>query len=181
MIGYRHADPRYPFLWEGVGQSAARWHDEGEGPVHYLATTPDAAWAEFLRHEEITEPADIATIRRSMWAVEVPGGLARVDLPLRVLRGGGSSYPACRREAQRLRTTGAPGFRAPSAAVLPTTGSGHRVDFGLRPGGRREEEVIVLFGRRPDLVGWAACAIGRPREDLLHRVRHLRQTVRSVP
>jgi hypothetical protein len=32
--------------------------------------------------------------------------------------------------------------------------------------------VIALFGRRPDLVGWAAAAEGRPRGDLLPRVRH---------
>jgi hypothetical protein len=149
--------------------------------VQYLATTPDAAWAEFLRHEEITEPADLATIRRSMWAVEIPDTLPEAHLPLGVLRGGERSYAACRREARRLRAAGAPGFRAPSAAVLTTTVSGHQVDHGLRPGRRRDEEVIVLFGRRPDLVGWAACAVGQPREDLLRRVRHIRRPVRSVP
>jgi hypothetical protein len=30
-----------------------------------------------------------------------------------------------------------------------------------------------LFGPRPDLVGWAATAEGRPREELLDQVRHL--------
>lgn len=182
MIGYRHADPRYPFLWESGLQPAARWHDHGEGPVHYLASTPDAAWAEFLRHEEITDPVDVATIRRAMWAVEIPDApLPRARLPLRVLRGDAASYPACRLEARRLRLAGAPGLRAPSAAVVSTTGSGHRVDDGLRPGPTRDEEAIVLFGPRPDLVGWAACDVGRPREDLLRRVRHLRRPVRSVP
>lgn len=181
MIGYRHADPRYPFLWETSAQPAARWHDQGDGPVQYLASTPDAAWAEFLRHEEITDPADIATIRRAMWAVEVPGDpLSRPRLPLRVLRGDETSYDACRREARRLRLAGASGFRARSAAIVSTTGSGHRVDDGLRPGPTRDEEVIVLFGPRPDLVGWAACAVGHPREDLLRRVRHLRPPARPA-
>ena len=40
MIGYRHSDPRYPFLWEDNAQPAARWHGDGQGPVHYLADTP---------------------------------------------------------------------------------------------------------------------------------------------
>jgi hypothetical protein len=182
LIGYRHADPRYPFLWETDRQPAARWHDTGEGPVHYLASTPDAAWAELLRHEEITDPVDIATIRRAIWAVEVPDDpLPEARLPLRILRGDEDSYEACRREARRLRVAGVPGFRARSAAVVSTAGSGHRVDDGLRPGPAREEEAIVLFGPRPDLVGWAACAVGHPREDLLRRVRHLRGPVRPVP
>jgi hypothetical protein len=181
VIGYRHADPRYPFLWESTEQPPARWHDEGEGPVHYLATTPDAAWAELLRHEEITDPADLETIRRAMWTVDVPHAtLPEARLPLRVLRGDERSYAQCRREARRLREAGAPGLRARSAAVLSTTGSGHRVDDGLRPGPRRDEEVIVLFGRRPDLVGWAACAVGRPRDDLLPRVRHIRRPFRPA-
>lgn len=182
MIGYRHADPRYPFLWETRRQPAGRWHDMGDGPVHYLASTPDAAWAELLRHEEVTDPEDVATIRRAMWVVEVPDDtLPAARLPLRVLRGDEASYEACRREARRLRSTGAPGLRAPSAAVVSTTGSGHRVEDGLRTGPRRPEETMVLFGPRPDLIGWAACQVGQPRADILRRVRHLRRPVRSVP
>ncbi|MDP2388975.1 MAG: hypothetical protein Q8N52_01505, partial [Acidobacteriota bacterium] len=71
MIGFRQADPRYPFLWSDSGQPAARWHADGEGPAHYFADTPDGAWAELLRHEEIHDPADVATFRRALWAVEL--------------------------------------------------------------------------------------------------------------
>ena len=74
MIGYRHADARYPFLWEGFNQPAARWHAFSEGPAHYFADSPDGAWAEFLRHEEITDPADLATIRRALWVADLGGG-----------------------------------------------------------------------------------------------------------
>ena len=55
MIVYRHADARFPFLWESADQPPARWHGSGEGPVQYFADTPDGAWAEFVRHEGITE------------------------------------------------------------------------------------------------------------------------------
>ena len=53
MILFRHADPRFPFLWETADQPGARWHGDREGPAHYFADTPDGAWAEFLRLEEI--------------------------------------------------------------------------------------------------------------------------------
>lgn len=175
MIGFRHTDPRFPFLWEDPAQPPARWHGEGEGPVHYFATTPDAAWAEFLRHEEISDPEDVATVRRGLWAVELPDEpLPQPLLGGRTVTGGLRSYARCRREARRLRDGGAAGLDAPSAAVLPRTPSGFRVEAGLRPAEPRDERVIVLFGRRTDLVGWASCAPGRPRDDLLARVRPLR-------
>ena len=173
MIVFRHADPRYPFLWETADQPAARWHGEGEGPVGYFSDTADAAWAEFLRHEEIRDTEDLAGVERSMWAIEVDAlPQAEPKLPRPTLLGAESSYAACRAEARRLRERGATGLVAPCAAVDSRTASGLRTDGGLKPGGRRRERTIVLFGRRPDLVGWAACAEGRPQDDLLGRVRH---------
>jgi hypothetical protein len=47
------------------------------------------------------------------------------------------------------------------------------VDPGLQPGRPRQERTVVLFGPRPDLVGWATCSTGRPRDDLLPRVNPL--------
>ena len=72
MIVFQHADPRFAFLWESTTHPAAGWHDAGEGPAHYFSETPDGAWAEFIRHEEITDAADIETISRSLWAIELP-------------------------------------------------------------------------------------------------------------
>jgi hypothetical protein len=175
MIVFRHVDPRFPFLWETAGQPPARWHAAGEGPVHYFSSTPDAAWAEFIRHEEITDATDLEGVERSMWAVELPQPVhARPRLARSAMTGGIESYPSCRAEAARLRAAGQRGFTAPSAAVDPATPSGWRTDRGLRRASRRTESVVVLFDPRPDLVGWAACAEGRPRSDLLARVRHLR-------
>lgn len=175
MIGYRHVDRRFPFLWEDSSQPPARWHGEGEGPAHYFADTPDGAWAEFLRHEEIRDVQDLLTVRRSLWAVDLPEeSLPSPDLPEPILTGGLGTYRACRAEARRLRDQGAGGLRTACAALLNGTASGWRVQAGLQPGPARDERVVVLFGRRPDLVGWAACDEGRPREDLLERVRHLR-------
>lgn len=89
MIGFRQADPRYPFLWSDASQPAARWHGDGEGPAHYFADTPDGAWAELLRHEEIHDPADVATFRRALWAVEL--GDEPVSAPSPALVPGGAA------------------------------------------------------------------------------------------
>ncbi len=174
MIVFRHTDPRFPFLWEGDGQPAGRWNRDGEGTVNSFADTPEGAWAELLRHEEIAEPDDVVEIRRSMWSVEI-GELpnARPSLPRSTLTGGARSYPACRRETDRLRERGAPGLAAPSAALLPGGAHGWRVDGGMRRGPRRDGRVVVLFGARPDLVGWEAVHEGCPSVELLGRVRPL--------
>ncbi len=174
MIVFRHADPRFPFLWESAEQPPARWHGRGEGPVHYLAETPDGAWAEFLRHEGISDPADPPGIARSLWAFELSNPpRARPRLTSTTLFGDVSTYGACQDEARRIRARGGKGLVAPSAALDPASSSGFTTRAGLRPGPRRTERVFVLFGPRPDLVGWSACLEGRPRDDLLPRVRHL--------
>jgi hypothetical protein len=141
--------------------------------VNTFADTPEGAWAELLRHEEITDPRDVAEIRRSLWAVEV-GDLpaARPRLPRPTMTGGPRSYPACRREASRLRKRGDRGFTVPSAALVPGGAHGWRVAGGLHPGPRRDGRVLVLFGARPDVVGWEAVYEGRPSDELLSRVRH---------
>ena len=173
MIVFRHADPTFPFLLEDAGQPPARWHGDGEGPVHYFTDTPDGAWAEFLRHEEIKDPRDLATVRRAIWAVELPDEPAEhPHLPDDTFLGGTPTYPDCQAEARRLRGLGAKRLVAPSAALSGGGAGGHRVDGGLRPAPPRDGKVIVLFGRRPDLAGWAAASEGRPRDDLLPRVRH---------
>jgi hypothetical protein len=174
VICYRHADSRLPFLIETAAQPAARWHDEGEGPVQYLSDTPDGAWAEFLRHEEITEAEDVAHVQRALWAVDVPDDDYKAPkLPPRVLTGGRETYQACREEARRIRARGAPGIIAPSAGLLDGEARGWRVDGGLVPAPGRDGRTVVLFGRRPHLIGWAATAEGKPREDLLPVVRRL--------
>jgi hypothetical protein len=176
MILYRHADPRFPFLWESSEQPPARWHDSDEGPVHYFADTPDGAWAEFLRHEGITSEDELENIRRVLWAVEVSDALQaeRPDLPNKVMRGGIDSYGPCRQEARRLRDLGVLALKAPSAALVIGGARGWKVDGGLQPAGARDGVVIVLFGTRPDLTGWVAATAGRPVADLLAHVRHLK-------
>ncbi len=175
MIVYRHADPRFPFLWESADQPPARWHGPGEGPVQYFADTPDGAWAEFVRHEGVTQEAELVNVRRALWAIELPDELP-TDAPRlsqQVLTGGVSTYEACQKEARRLRAKGTNALRAPSAALLPGGARGWKVGGGLEPAAERDGSVLAVFGPQPDLVGWTAAFAGRPRSDLLTRVRYL--------
>ena len=174
MIAYRHASPVRPFLWERASQPGSRWHAQGEGPVQYLSDTPDGAWAEYLRRYDIRDPSALQAMRRTLWAVDIGAQeLATPRLPLDVLTGGRETWETCRREARRLRAAGATGLRARSAALEPGMARGLRVEGGrLVPGEARSGDTIVLFGPRPDLVGWRAAYLGRPGEDLLEAVRY---------
>lgn len=174
MILFRSVDARFPFLWESADQPPGRWQGEGEGPTHYLADTPDGAWAEFLRHEGITEPHDVLEIRRSMWTVEAPDEtLARPLLPDRTLTGGLETYARCQREARQLRADGARGLLVTSAALKRGTVGGWRIEAGMKRATHRDGHVVALFGRRPDLRGWLAAENGHPQPSLLAAVRYL--------
>lgn len=175
MIAFRQVDARYPFLWEDARQPAGRWHATGDGPAHYFADTPDGAWAEFLRHEEITDPRELVTIRRQMWAVEIGDAPAmRVELPDDTLTGGRDTYPACQRAAAALRRDGATRLVARSAALVPGGARAIRVANGERVAAPRDGQTIVIFGAPDDLVGWIAADAGLPPADLLDRVHHYR-------
>ncbi|MBA2631255.1 MAG: RES domain-containing protein [Thermoleophilaceae bacterium] len=144
--------------------------------MQYLASTPDGAWAEFLRREEITDPADLDGVERALWAVEVNEErevLAEPQLADRVLTGGLDSYSACRHEARRLREEGVTALSAPSAAVVAGGARGQRVAGGLTEADDVDGRVLALFGSRPEARGWACCSPGRPQERLLPLVRPL--------
>jgi hypothetical protein len=175
VIWFRHADRRYPFLWETADQPPARWHGPGDGPVQYLSSTPDGAWAEFLRHEDIRDEADLQGIDRSLWAVEVDEALERLVAPVleqAALTGDESSYPACRAEARRLLSLGASGLRSSSAALRRGCARGERVTGGLVEAPDADGESLVLFGPRPAVRGWRCAELGRPNSRLLRLVRH---------
>ena len=136
MIAFRQVDARYPFLWEDASQPAGRWHGDGEGPAHYFADTPDGAWAEFLRHEEIDDPADLKTIRRQIWAVEIGDPAARGRSISR--RTSSLAAPTPTRGVSNGREPCEPGasnrLAAPSAALMPGGARPLRVRDGVQPG-----------------------------------------------
>jgi RES domain-containing protein len=175
MIAFRQVDARYPFLWEDDRQPAGRWHADGAGPAHYFSDTPDGAWAEFLRHEEITDARDLPTVRRQLWAVDIGDAPAeRVDLPIDVLTGGPETYARCQRKAASMRARGITRLEAPSAALVAGAARGMRVERGVVPAAPRDGAVIVLFGSPGALVGWIGADAASPAADLLDRVHHFK-------
>jgi len=163
LIVFRNCDPRYPFLWEDRAQPAARWHAAGDGPAQY-----------FIRHEEITDLADLAMIRRAIWAADID--IADCQPPALLasqLIGDETTYPACQREAANMRRAGVRGVIAPSAALKPGEAAGYVVDGGQRGGAARDGRVFVLFGSRPDVTGWLVAADARPPARLLDQTRPL--------
>ena len=174
-LGFRHCDPRFGFLWTTPAQPAARWHGHGEGPANYFADTPSGAWAEFLRHEGIVDPEDLAGVRRSLWAVELPGGpYATPNLPASQANGGLSTYDACQAEARRLRAAGAKRLQARSAALVAGGARGWQSQgSGIEPSPTpRDGVVLVLFGALK-AVGWPTVEAGTPPASVLSLVRPL--------
>jgi hypothetical protein len=172
-LGFRHCDHRLPFLWQSDAQPAARWHGDNEGPANYFADTPVGAWAEFLRHEEITDPADLAGVRRSLWVVELPtDGYASPKLSTRTMTGGLLSYAACQVEARRLRRAGAQRLEAPAAALKAGTARGWTaLPDQAAAATPRDGRVWVLFGPC-SAVGWPAAVASAPPAEVLPLVRH---------
>lgn len=171
--GYRHCDPRFPFLWQSAAQPAARWHGENEGPANCFADTPSGAWAEFLRHEGITSEADLAGVQRDLWAVEIPDApAAEPVLDDRLLFGDESTYPACQAAARKLRAAGATRLLVRGAALLPSEARGWTASGTLqRATPLRDGLVWVQYGPCP-FVGWLVVSAGSPPALVLSLVRH---------
>jgi hypothetical protein len=176
LLVFRHCDPRFPFLWQRAEQPPARWHGAGEGPANYFADTPSGAWAEFLRHEGITDTADLAGVNRALWAVELPdaplGTAATPDLPEATLFGDEDSYPACQAAARTLRTAGTTRLVVRGAALLPGQARGWHADTPLRRATpARDGHVFVHFGPC-DFEAWPVARAGSPPAEVLPLVRH---------
>jgi hypothetical protein len=173
-LGFRHCDPRFPFLWQVAAQPSARWHADGEGPANYFADTPVGAWAEFLRHEGIEDAEDLAGVRRSLWAAEMPTtAFVTPALADDVLFGNESSYPACQGEARRLRAAGATQIEVRGAALHPGAAAGWTANPSIAPAKPgRDGLVWVLFGACR-VVAWVAVDGGAPPALVLPLVRPL--------
>lgn len=169
---YRTTHPYYPFIWDSDQQPPARWHEEGEGYVHYFATTPEGAWAEMLRHEEITDPDDLKGLsERAMWVVQLSEAPSDApDLDEATLTGDQDTYGICRENARRIRARGSAGFITPTAALERGAAVQYTVSDGLQLA-QVASSVVVLFGPRPDLTAQLA-GTGRPPERLFEHVRH---------
>ena len=165
---FRQCDSNYPFLWEdGARQMSQRWNQTGSEPTQYFSDTPEGAWAEFLRHEEIIEPLSAEEFTRDfnrvLWAVEVDitdadseiTTVSNTDISYDNLIGDASTHLVCQQFAKFKREAGFRWLIAPSAALVPDAPIGLLVREGrLQPGPIRENKVFVHFGQLPKAVGW---------------------------
>ncbi|WP_022927197.1 RES family NAD+ phosphorylase [Patulibacter americanus] len=169
LIAFRQTDYDVPF-WARDNSFAARWNAAGDPPTQYWALHPAAAWAEFLRQEEVTDEATVTLVRRAIWSCRVPRG-AFVDLrdPETCVSYGvepdaltAADWAPCQRLASRLRGEGCPGILSPSAALeghtnLTIFGAKRAIDWGRRPTLRSQIPAAVV-------------AAGSPPAGLLRRV-----------
>lgn len=180
-LGFRVCDRRHPFLWQSQGQQAGRWNRAGDQPVHYLANTPTVAWAEWIRHQEIEDPADLKGVTAALWAVLIPEhwsdqDLQPVDQPMNLVLGTTPAAKAARLGlVDELKAQGAQGLLAPTAAL-------HDSDTALpcirvRNGSEQADalatpaRVILLWCAAEQLPGWCCVPEGRPGPELLPLVR----------
>jgi hypothetical protein len=142
----------------------------GAEPTQYWSLTPEGAWAELIRYEELSTEEELDEIRTAMWVCRLPRmGLADLtddaardrynltgdDLTTDV-------WDACQRAAVEIRRE-ARGVLAPSAALADTL---NVTLFGPRR--------VIAFQRTPALasaIPGAIAAIGRPPRGLVGRVQ----------
>jgi len=187
-LGFRVCDRRHPFLWSLSGQPGGRWNLPGDPPRHYLASSPLVAWAEWLRHQEIHEPADLDGVAAALWAVLLPSDWGVEDLPLVnlpeavVLADDAAAMEQRRAEINSLQRQGAQGLQAPTAALIQRQFHPCR-----RSGAGLEQEVVleepplvfVLWCPPETLLGWPCVKEGRPWPQLLPLVRRLGDATRK--
>lgn len=91
--------------------------------MHYLATTPTVAWAEWIRHQELVDPADLQGVAAGLWAVLIPAHWSDQDLPavqisMELVLGATPEAENARLAlVDQLREQGVQGVLAPSAAL----------------------------------------------------------------
>lgn len=175
LTTYRVVDVRYPPFWADPQQPQGRWHAQGDGPCHYLSTTPEGAWAEIIRHEALREAEDVQDLHRSLWVVESPEPPidAHPDLPgTRALFR--RPWAQCQAAARALRDAGHHALWADSAALPKASARVRQVQTGRLRSGRRRSEVVAFFGVAT-AHGLEAqhAADGHPDPQLTDRVQHL--------
>lgn len=170
LVAFRYCDYDVPF-WVRTSTRPGRWHRTGHEPTQYWSLTPDGAWAELIRFEELQTERELDEVRMPLWVCRAPAaGLAnlagnptlreRYDLTEDDLTA--EDWTACQDAAPRLRRRYR-GVLSPSAAL---DGALNLTLFGPRR--------MIALERKPALasaVPAALASIGRPPRGLVGRVR----------
>ncbi len=172
-IAYRWSDYDTP-LWARPNSTAQRWNRTREAPTQYLSLSPEGAWSELIRTEDLTTVAEVRLVNMPLWALHVRETRVADYATFEKAEAAGfppealvdEDHERCRAEGARLRDHGFRGVLAPSAAlaeVVNLTLFGARVAVEWDAG---EDRRLASF------VPVRQLAVGRPPDDLLPRVRH---------
>jgi RES domain-containing protein len=136
-IAYRATSYDTP-LWPSPNRRPGRWSHPDDGTIaQYCALDAAAPMAEFVRHEEIRDPADAAEIRMRLWQLRwAEGAILDLSDPVRADRQSvdwsdlvTDDWDACQQLGRDIQAAGGRGVISPNAA-LP--GSLSMTVFGAR-------------------------------------------------
>lgn len=170
LTAFRWSTYDVPF-WSRPNSRDGRWNRaDGVSITQYWSLTPEAAWAELIRHEGLVTEAELDLVRMPIWVCHVPStflvDLRRTDE--REAYGIDEEYlilddwRPCQALGARLRRTHngviAPCAALPAHANLTLFGSRRAIAWAGRPA-------------LASVVPATTVAIGRPPEGLVTRVR----------
>lgn len=167
---FRYSSYDVPF-WVKPNTRPGRWNLANEAPTQYWSMTPDAAWAELIRAENLQTEQELDEVRMPIWASRVPAaGLIDLGVDATRERLGTSlaelsseDWASCQQLGRELRHAGHLGVISPCAALeghwnVTIFGPRRQIDWRDRPALART-------------VPAAIAAVGRPPRGLLDRVR----------
>jgi RES domain-containing protein len=172
LVAFRYTNYDTPF-WVRENTLEGRWHATGDGPTQYLSLSPDGAWAELARAQDLHTEDDLELVHMPIWAGLITQQRVVDYSDFSVVEAGGfpadalidDDYTRCQLEASRLRAEGYAGVLAPSAALPGTL---NLTLFGPR--------LPSTWGAPPDLrssIPTCVVAVGSPPRGLAPRVRHV--------
>jgi RES domain-containing protein len=176
---FRYTDYDVPF-WSRQNSRPGRWHRRGDSPTQYWSMTPEAAWAELLRAENLRSEAELDFVRMPMWACRVPmmGLLNLTDIDVQEAQGiteselAGDDWSPCQTLSGKIRNTGT-GVIAPCAAL---DGHANVTIFGARRAIDWRDRLALARTVPATIV-----AVGRPPVGLVERVRRLADESGALP
>ena len=168
--GFRYADYDTPF-WSRPNTLPGRWHLPADGPTQYLSLSPEGAWAELIRREDLHTEGEVVEVRTKLWIAELNAGNLADYGNFETARVAGfdagalvdDDYSRCQQEGARLRSLGYGGVVAPSAA-LP--GALNVTLFGPRYSIRWMVQPVTASA-----IPAAVAAVGCPPPGIVGRVR----------
>jgi RES domain-containing protein len=169
LVAFRWSSYDVPF-WARPNTRPGRWNLADGTSTQYWSLTPEAAWAELIRFEDLQTEADLDLVRMPFWACRAASAMV-VDLRRPDVREEfgiaeeqliSEDWSACQELSELLRER-ARGVIAPCAA-LPE--HGNLTMFGARR--------AIKWDKSPALTSVlpaTKAAVGRPPDGLIDRVR----------